>query len=106
MDTKIEIKCVDDIKRYIKRNYLEPGNESQNRKLLNEGIEFVKNRIKYNELTNSGLNVDDMNSWVHALVRDKIGGQLTGTIVTWDLPNKHVTWDPISGEFTCESLKT
>lgn len=97
------VHCVEDIRLLIKKHHLEQGSDSQNRKMLIEGIETIKNRIMLNELLDSGLDVSKMGGWFSNFVRDKLGGSMEGTNIVWDVNDKKFILEPLSGKITCES---
>lgn len=97
------VHSVKDVEKLLKTHHLHPDSKSQNRKLLVEGIEIVKNRMKFNKLVDSRLNVDDMGGWFSNFVKNKLGGTTRGALVIWELDNKTIILDPISGQISCES---
>lgn len=97
-DTNPNPKSIQEIKKLIKENYLLPDSESETRRLMVEGFEFIENRIKYNSKLNLDISTDDMQSWVHKFVSDKLGGTIRGNKIVWEINNKIITLDPM----TCE----
>jgi hypothetical protein len=95
---------ISEVKQIIKDAYLTPGSESQNRKMLIEGLEHIKNRVEYNtKLKEAGdyhIKTEDLGGgWISHFVRDTMGGQIdaiTQTIV-WTIDNKKIIFNPSSG---------
>ena len=91
------VKTINDVKRLIREHHLSPGDQSENRRLLEEGVSLRQQRIAYNTMLNNNLNVDDMKGWIYYFVRDKLGGQLRGIDIVWELPNKIIVFEPLDG---------
>lgn len=94
------VTSVADIERLIKEHHLFPDSESESRRLLVDGFNCIKARLEYarqlNERFGFGLNVDHMNSWIHDLVKNKLGGRIRDDKIEWDISGKKVVMDPIS----------
>lgn len=103
------IKSIADIKELIKKHYLMPDSDSEARRLMVEGFEFIKQRISYNTLLKTesgyGLDVDNMKGWIHIMVKDKLGGIIKGDKIIWEIDNKKIVMNPITCEISEYEIK-
>jgi hypothetical protein len=96
-------RSISEIKTLISTLNLEPGNESYNRKLLEDGFENIKNRIKFNEAlkeaNNISIDVEHVGGWINNFVRDTLGGSIDvkNQIIYWDIQGTKIVFDPFGG---------
>lgn len=99
-------KNIEEIKLLINKNGLEPGSESYNRKLMDDGIQNIKSRKLFNEQLENGLDVQDMEcGWFSNFIRDNLGGTFDSEnmVVYWEINDRKIIFDPNSGKVTSES---
>lgn len=98
-------KNISEIKSLIRKHGLEPGSNSQSRKLLEEGFELAMKREEYNEALKEergiDLNVDSMRGWIDNMIDRQLGGRRRGNKIEWVIDGESIVFDPMSGEITC-----
>ena len=92
------IKSVGDAKKLIKKLHLDPGSESHNRQLLDDGLQLIKHRMEYNEQLGLGLDINSMGGWITQFIRDQLGAIIRDMKIVWILDDKTIIWDPSTGE--------
>ena len=97
-------KSIDEIKKIIKNIGLNPGSESYNRKMLIEGLEYVKNKVEYNnrlkEAENHYIKTEDLGGgWIAHFVRDTMGGEINpeDQTIVWHIDGKDIKFNPSDG---------
>ena len=104
MDAQSQPKNISEIKQIIKNAYLDPGSKSQNRKMLIEGLEHIKNRVEYNkklkEADSYYIDAKDLGGgWISHFVRDTMGGQIDAKsqTIVWTIDTQKIIFNPATG---------